>query len=107
MDIQRYTTNLSLPRSTVSAEVGSQKILQPVQFDKPVTHRTVPLESLRTVYSPQLKSTLLALSKASNSSSVDTFNNDNKLSRLQNYNSISEFEQLQQLSSVIGIDVHV
>ncbi len=98
MQIQNLNSSLVVANRTLRSETRQQSQTQQLQLKTPQNGTSVSAKSVSVVLSSERKSALIE-----NSSSL--LKSEFKSTPLSAYDSISEFEQLQQLSDLIGIDV--
>ncbi len=98
MQIQNLNTGLVVANKTLLSATRQQSQPQQMSLKSTQTETTVSAKTVSVVLSSERKSALIE-----NSSSL--LKSEFKSTPLSAYDSISEFEQLQQLSDLIGIDV--
>ncbi len=108
MAIQNLNSNGNSPKTLSSRslatrpnQVVQQTAAEPTKtsLNRASTTPLLPLESLKTVLSPSLENKLQSFSKTVNPT---------KLSNpLQAYQAVTDFVEIDQLSTVIGIDTRV
>jgi hypothetical protein len=101
MPIQNLDNQQSFPRNALVARPAQNSIGDKLQIENAPTTPVIAPGSLKTVFSQELKATLDKF--GANRSN----NNQNSQNLLQQYQKVTDFEAIDGLSSVIGIDVTV
>ena len=100
MPIQNLDNQQTFTSNALVARPNQNFISDKVQIENAPTTPVIAPGSLKTVFSQELKSTL-------DKFGANRGNNQNSQNPLQQYQSVSEFEEIDGLSNIIGIDVTV
>jgi len=101
MAIQNLGSNQSFTSNSLVSRPQQNFVNDKVQIENAPATPVVPAEPLKTLFSIELKSTLDRFGSNKENTSQSLQN------PLQQYQSVSEFEEIDGLSTVIGIDVTV